>query len=203
MPLGDLSQISVLVVDDNRQMRSIVRAILRGLGVGTIHEAETVAAAFQLVRSRAVDVIFCDWVLNPGSGIDFVLRLRRGADSPNPYLPVIMMSAHAARSRIERARDAGVTEFLVKPITIHAVLARLEEIVERPRPFIRCDGYFGPDRRRRVDPAYAGPERRAQAECPAPAQRSQPAPRQQPQPSPQAAEPAPGETTVLISDSGA
>ncbi|MFC3231568.1 response regulator [Marinibaculum pumilum] len=160
MSVGDLSQVSVLVVDDNLQMRAVVRAILRGLSVGQVLEAETVEQAFDQVRRHNVDVIFCDWVLNPGSGIDFVLRLRRDPRSPNPYLPVIMMSAHAERSRIERARDAGVTEFLVKPITINAVLAKFVEIIERPRPFIRCNGYFGPDRRRRNDPRYAGPERR-------------------------------------------
>lgn len=160
MSLGNLSQISVLVVDDNRQMRAVVRAILRGLSVGVVLEAETVAEAFAMVRRRDVDVIICDWVLNPGSGIDFVHQLRHDADSPNPYLPVIMMSAHAARSRIERARDAGATEFLVKPITINGVLAKFVEIIDRPRPFVRCEGYFGPDRRRRNDPRYDGPERR-------------------------------------------
>lgn len=183
MTLGDLSQISVLVVDDNRQMRSVVRAILTGIGVGRIHEAESAEAAFRIVRRHSVDIIFCDWMLNPGSGIDFVLRLRRGADSPNPYLPVIMISAHAERSRIERARDAGVTEFLVKPITIQGVLDRLEEIIERPRPFIRCATYFGPDRRRRVDPDYTGPERR-----------------RAPPPPPRGCDDESGETLVLIPD---
>ena len=130
-----------------------------------MHEAETVEQAFEQVRRQKVDVIFCDWVLNPGSGIDFVLRLRRDPESPNPYLPVIMMSAHADRVRIEQARDAGATEFLVKPITISTVLAKFVEIVERPRPFIRCDRYFGPDRRRRQDPRYKGPDRR-QGEAP-------------------------------------
>ncbi len=160
MSLGDLGQLNVLVVDDNRQMRNVVRAILRGLGVGAVLEAETVTEAFFNVRRRNVDIIICDWALNPGSGIDFVQRLRRDENSPNPYLPVIMMSAYADRTRIEQARDGGVTEFLVKPITINAVMAKFVEIIDRPRPFVRCESYFGPERRRRSDPNYAGPERR-------------------------------------------
>lgn len=163
MKPGILAGISVLILDDNRQMRTVVKAILSGLGIGAVHQAATVAEAFSIVRARPVDIIFCDWMLNPGSGIDFVRHLRCSPDSPNPYLPVVMMSAYADRARIEQARDAGGTEFLVKPLSVHGVIARLEEIIERPRPFVRSPGYFGPDRRRRVDPAYAGPERRRNA----------------------------------------
>jgi DNA-binding response OmpR family regulator len=58
------------------------------------------------------------------------------------------------------ARDVGVTEFLVKPITTQNLCARLAEIVERPRPFVRAESYFGPDRRRKARDNYAGPWRR-------------------------------------------
>jgi hypothetical protein len=61
---------------------------------------------------------------------------------------------------VEAARDAGVTEFLAKPITAHTLFSRIAEIVERPRAFVRCDSYFGPDRRRRAIEDYAGPRRR-------------------------------------------
>ena len=59
------------------------------------------------------------------------------------------------------ARDAGVNEFMAKPITARGVLERLALVIDHPRPFIRSDDYFGPDRRRRHDPKYAGPWRRA------------------------------------------
>jgi hypothetical protein len=61
---------------------------------------------------------------------------------------------------VEAARDAGVTEFLVKPITAHSLFSRIAEIIERPRAFVRCEGYFGPDRRRKNIENYAGPWRR-------------------------------------------
>jgi hypothetical protein len=61
---------------------------------------------------------------------------------------------------VEAARDAGVTEFLAKPITAHDLFSRIAEIVERPRGFVRCESYFGPDRRRRMVDDYAGPWRR-------------------------------------------
>ena len=62
---------------------------------------------------------------------------------------------------MEAARDAGVTEFLAKPITAQNLFARITEILERPRAFVRCNGYFGPDRRRHEIENYMGPWRRA------------------------------------------
>jgi two-component system chemotaxis response regulator CheY len=75
-------------------------------------------------------------------------------------VPIIMITGHTEKQRVEAARDVGVTEFLAKPITAHNLFARIAEIVERPRAFVRCDSYFGPDRRRRQIDDYAGPWRR-------------------------------------------
>jgi DNA-binding response OmpR family regulator len=71
-----------------------------------------------------------------------------------------MVTGHTERARIEAARDAGVTEFLAKPITVQSLLDRLIKIVERPRPFVRSEAYFGPDRRRRRSESGAAPRRR-------------------------------------------
>jgi hypothetical protein len=58
------------------------------------------------------------------------------------------------------ARDAGVTEILAKPITAQNLMLRIAEVVDKPRAFVRCETYFGPDRRRRNVADYAGPWRR-------------------------------------------
>src|ERR1700761_9036360 len=87
--------------------------------------------------------------------------LRNSPDSKNPYLPIVMMTGHSEKSRVVEARDAGVTEFIAKPLTAKSVLERLQAVIYRPRPFVRTATYFGPDRRRRDDPAHVGPWRRA------------------------------------------
>jgi DNA-binding response OmpR family regulator len=71
------------------------------------------------------------------------------------------MTGHSEKSRVVEARDAGVTEFVAKPLTARSVLERLQAVIYRPRPFVRSAGYFGPDRRRRDEIAYNGPWRRA------------------------------------------
>ena len=71
-----------------------------------------------------------------------------------------MVTGHSTFARVNEARDAGVSEFLTKPLTARVVVERLHQAIEHPRPFVRSGDYFGPDRRRRVDPAYDGPRRR-------------------------------------------
>ena len=62
------------------------------------------------------------------------------------------------------ARDAGVTEFLAKPISAKGLYQRILNVVANPRPFIKTKTYFGPDRRRNTNNAYIGPERRVGGE---------------------------------------
>jgi two-component system chemotaxis response regulator CheY len=61
---------------------------------------------------------------------------------------------------VHEARDAGVDEFLAKPLTAKGVIERMTQVIDHPRPYVRAESYFGPDRRRRADPNYRGPWRR-------------------------------------------
>jgi CheY-like chemotaxis protein len=116
------------------------------------------------MRGTNIDIVFTDLTMQPLDGIDFVRLLRNSPDSPNQMCPVIMITGHSTQKRVKEARDAGVTEFLAKPVTARGVIDRITRVVEHPRPFIRNEDYFGPDRRRRVDPSYSGPKRRSSDE---------------------------------------
>ncbi|WP_337188849.1 response regulator [Phenylobacterium sp.] len=151
----------ILLVDDNHHMRVLLTEILRALGVVHIHEANDGAEGLQVMRDHPIDLIMTDLSMQPLDGIDFVRLLRNSPDSPNQLAPVIMVTGHSTFARVNEARDAGVSEFLTKPLTARVVVERLHQAIEHPRPFVRSGDYFGPDRRRRVDPAYDGPRRRA------------------------------------------
>ncbi len=99
--------------------------------------------------------------MRPIDGIEFTRALRTTSDSPNPMLPVIMLSGHTEPVRIAVARNAGVTEFLSKPVSPKALYLRIEEVILRPRQFVRTKSFHGPDRRRRGDDKYSGERRRA------------------------------------------
>lgn len=156
----NLDRLKALVVEDNPHMRTLLRSLLLALGVNCVYESTDGATAFAELRDKKPDFVLTDLSMQPVDGIEFTRRVRLGEDSPNPYVPIIMVTGHTERQRVEAARDAGVTEFVAKPITTQSLQQRLAEIVERPRPFIRCETYFGPDRRRRKLEGYAGPWRR-------------------------------------------
>lgn len=156
-----LADIQVLVVDDNRQMRFLMRALLRAAGVFRVAEAETAARAFEFMNRARVDIILVDWKMQPVDGIAFTRMVRLSADSPDPHVPILMMTAHTEASRVAAARDAGVTGFLKKPISARVLFDRMSSALLDDRPFIRTADYFGPDRRHGAAPGYDGPFRRA------------------------------------------
>ena len=161
MPTVGLMTVKILLVDDNPHMRMLLTQILRAIDVRQIHEASDGAEALQIMRGTNIDIVFTDLTMQPLDGIDFVNLLRNSPDSPNQMAPVIMVTGHSTVRRIAEARDAGVNEILAKPVTARGVLSRISEVIENPRPFVRTPDYFGPERRRRADPGYNGPMRRA------------------------------------------
>ena len=101
--MSALSSIHVLLVDDNPNMRAIVAAMLKSVGVGRLTEAEDGAAALNLLRQEAVDIAIVDFRMKPMDGAAFTRAVRNEGDSPNPYLPVIMMTGHSEKSRVTEA----------------------------------------------------------------------------------------------------
>ena len=155
----DLSDLSILIVDDYTPMRAILRVMLKALGVRDIGEASDGLTAIDEMMGFHADIVVADYRMVPMDGVDLTFRIRDGDAGIDPFTPVIMVSGHSEKSRIYRARDAGVTEFLVKPISVTFLYYRLRAVIEDPRPFIRSPDFFGPDRRRRAM-AFEGPDRR-------------------------------------------
>ena len=155
-----LDNLRVLIVDQNVHIRQLMWTILQNIGVGTIDTSSDAVGGFDDYCSNEYDVVFTDSEMAPVSGLEFVDLIRSSPKSPNPYVPIIMLSARTDGERIRLARDHGVTEFLAKPFTVDIVLKRLETVIGNPRPFVRTNSYFGPDRRRKSSLDFAGAERR-------------------------------------------
>jgi CheY-like chemotaxis protein len=158
-------RLKILVVDDNQHMRKLVVTILQAFGAVQIFEAVDGERAWSLLRDTNPDVIILDWMMEGMSGLDFVKMVRTSPQTPNPFIPVIMLTGHTHIDHVRQARDAGVNEFLAKPVSVKAILTRLISVIEHPRPFVRTKAYFGPCRRRRGADEYRGPERRATTEA--------------------------------------
>lgn len=76
-------------------------------------------------------------------------------------MPIVMLTSYSELNQVLKARDAGSTNYLAKPVSAQRVYDLLVNLIERPRRFIVTDTYRGPDRRRKsAAAAYDGPERR-------------------------------------------
>jgi len=157
---GGLDRIKVLIVEDKQHMRALLRALLNALGVTEIYEAVHGEHGLEVLRSKRCDLVLSDMSMEPMDGLEFTRQVRGLERRLNPSVPIIMISGHTERDRVEAARDAGVSEFLVKPITLQNLTHRIAEVMERPRRFVQTATYSGPDRRRKQRENYNGPRRR-------------------------------------------
>ncbi len=158
-----LKLVSILIVDDQNFTRILLRRILGVLGGRRISEAKDVEGAWrQVLTDPPPDLLIVDWEMLEADGLELVRRVRHDDASPNKFMPIIMLTAHSEKSRIYTARDAGVNEFVIKPISPKTLFDRINEVIEHPRKFIRTKDFFGPDRRRKKV-SYTGEERRKQA----------------------------------------
>ncbi|WP_309644809.1 response regulator [Phenylobacterium sp.] len=156
-----LNRIRFLIIDDNAHAINLVKAMLRGFGSDQLYDAQTIETAKQRMKANPADIVILDYMMGEEEGVTFARWLRNDPESPNQFTPIIMLTGHADRDRVMAARDAGVNEFCVKPVTPADLMKRIVWVIDHGRPFVRSASYFGPDRRRRDDPKYTGPERRS------------------------------------------
>lgn len=159
----DFSGLEPLVLEPSRYFRGLMTGMLRQFGFPKPHQAETPEDAFDLLRYHRMDIMFAELAYPPDGiepGLAFVRKVRRSAEVDDPTLPIVAVTGHAEREQVLAARDAGITEFLAKPLSPDTLFHRVALVVDHPRPFVRADGYVGPDRRRFVHYEYDGPERR-------------------------------------------
>ncbi|MEZ5841734.1 MAG: response regulator [Hyphomicrobiales bacterium] len=154
-------KLHVLLLDDNRNFLSILRAVLRDVGIRNVAEYVSPTEALKYLEHASVNIAFVDLVMPEMNGFEFADRVRHSSETANPFMPIVMITGHADRAIVGQAINHGIDELLVKPLRPRHLHERLNAVISKPRRYIRTkSGYFGPDRRRRQDPEYRGPERR-------------------------------------------
>ncbi|MBL4803502.1 MAG: response regulator [Alphaproteobacteria bacterium] len=151
---------SILIVDDNMPTMELIKAVLQVFGVKNITTATSAEEGFETFQKKIPDIIIIDWDMAPVNGIELTKKIRNDKASVYPQVPIIMLTGYNSKKHVELARDNGITEFLTKPFTAEDVAKRISSVVNRPRDFIQCNKFVGPDRRRRRASNYNGPDRR-------------------------------------------
>ena len=143
-----LETLKVLIVDDEHAMRKVTRSLLQVIGVRTIYEANDGRSGLEAICKLAPDVVLLDWEMPSPNGWEFLRQVRSPGSFPFPDVPIIMLTGYGERSRVVEAVRSGVNEFLLKPVSSKALLARLVSILTKPRRMVRKGDYYGPEPRK-------------------------------------------------------
>ncbi len=151
MAVYNFERLHVLLVEDNTYVRNILEDLLRQLQFGRVSVATDGADAIEFLKTLShpgLDLIVSDYVMTPIDGLLLLRWARMSKESPNRFIPFIMLSGAADYEYVNATRDLGVSEFLAKPFSSLAVSRHILEVIDYPRQFIATQNYFGPDRRR-------------------------------------------------------
>lgn len=156
-----ISEMRVLVADPYSQLREIIRDILlRGIGVSEVLEARNGEEVLASLRELPCDVVIADAAMTPVGALELTQKIRAGYEGIDPFTPIIVMSGNANLGEIIATRDAGANDYVAKPLSAKILDLRLRAMVAQPRPFVRSDDFFGPDRRRHLKALFRGADRR-------------------------------------------
>jgi two-component system, chemotaxis family, chemotaxis protein CheY len=158
----DISNVNFLVLEKHTLVRKIMTEVFREFGVSTVQSTANPEIAWQMFNTSSIDIILSDWT-HGLDGMHFLRRVRKDRKTPNPFVPVIIITANTELDHIIEARDNGMTEFLAKPVSANLIYSRIVRVIENNRSFVRLSDFFGPDRRRRVHTGFTHDERRKTA----------------------------------------
>ncbi|MDD4616867.1 MAG: response regulator [Alphaproteobacteria bacterium] len=156
---ADLRKAAILIVDADRDALVFMTSICRNLRFGAIFSASDTTEAFKILGREKLDILICDCGIRPLRCVEFVKRLRLSAENPNSAVPVVVLASKGGADAVAEARDAGVDDFIIRPLVMRRLLNAFISLLSTPRTFVRSGSYTGPCRRRR-NITLTQPERR-------------------------------------------
>ena len=119
--------IPILVVDDYKTMLRIIRNLLKQLGFNNVDEATDGSSALQKLRDKTYGLVISDWNMEPMTGLELLKEVR--ADTQLGSLPFIMVTAESKSENVVAAKQAGVSNYIVKPFNAETLKAKLEAAI--------------------------------------------------------------------------
>lgn len=116
-------EMPILIVDDYKTMLRIVRNLLKQLGFDNVDEATDGSTALQRLRDKSYGLVISDWNMEPMTGLQLLREVR--ADSKLKHIPFVMVTAESKTENVIAAKEAGVTNYIVKPFNAETLKAKL------------------------------------------------------------------------------
>jgi two-component system chemotaxis response regulator CheY len=118
---------NILIVDDYKTMLRIIRNLLRQLNFVNIDEATDGSMALQKLRQGTFGLVISDWNMEPMTGIQLLREVR--ADAKLKHIPFIMVTAESKSENVIAAKEAGVSNYIVKPFNAETLKAKLVSVL--------------------------------------------------------------------------
>ncbi|MBF0335603.1 MAG: response regulator [Alphaproteobacteria bacterium] len=118
---------NVLIVDDYKTMLRIIRNLLRQLGFINIEEATDGSMALQMMREGNFGLVISDWNMEPMTGLQLLREVR--ADAKLKPTPFIMVTAESKSENVIAAKEAGVSNYIVKPFNAETLKAKMVSVL--------------------------------------------------------------------------
>lgn len=116
----------ILIVDDYKTMLRIVRNLLKQLGFENVDEATDGTMAYEMVQKKRYGLVISDWNMEPMSGYEFLKLVR--ANEAVKTLPFIMVTAESKTENVIAAKQAGVSNYIVKPFNAETLKMKMEAV---------------------------------------------------------------------------
>ena len=116
----------VVIVDDYTTMLRILRNLLRQLEINNVDEANDGDTAYHLMQKNPPDLVISDWNMAPVTGLDLLKRVR--ADAKLKHIPFIMVTAESKTENVIAAKQAGVSNYIVKPFNADTLRAKIASV---------------------------------------------------------------------------
>jgi CheY-like chemotaxis protein len=117
--------ITCLIVDDDKFSRTFTKTALYQIGIKNTKEAATTAEAAEIIRAYKIDLVLLDHQMPEENGLDLAKQIKEGKIGANKDLPIIMVTVDTKEKTVLAAKNIGIHEYLVKPISPLALRKRI------------------------------------------------------------------------------
>jgi two-component system chemotaxis response regulator CheY len=118
---------NVLIVDDYKTMLRIIRNLLKQIDFNNVEEATDGSDALIKLRSGNFGLVISDWNMQPMTGLELLQEVRQ--DSRLKSLPFIMITAESKTENVVAAKQAGVSNYIVKPFNAETLREKIEKVL--------------------------------------------------------------------------
>lgn len=124
------SDLAILVVDDYSTMVRIMKKLLKEVGFDNVDDANSGTAALEMMSKKDYGLIISDWNMEPMTGFELLQKVR--ADEKTKTLPFIMVTAESKQDNVKAAKQAGVSNYLIKPFNAAVLKVKIEQAMAEP-----------------------------------------------------------------------